>query len=97
MLFLIPSVVPVTLTWNEQEALPASVAPVRLTAPEPAAAVIVPAAAAAGGVRSGSKRRGPRATCRRSRLPVKAEEALGLPSVKLSEVEPFSAIAAAPN
>lgn len=42
VLFLIPAVVPVTLTENVQEELVASVPPERLMTPDPAVAVIVP-------------------------------------------------------
>jgi hypothetical protein len=42
VLFLVPAVVPVTFTENVQELLAARVPPARLTAPEPAVAVIVP-------------------------------------------------------
>jgi hypothetical protein len=43
VLFLVPAVVPVTLTENVHDALAARVPPNRLTVPEPAVAVIVPA------------------------------------------------------
>ena len=42
VLFFVPAVVPVTLTEKVQDALAARLAPVRLTLPDPATAVIVP-------------------------------------------------------
>ncbi len=42
VLFFVPAVVPVTFTLKVHEALAASVAPVKLTAPDPAVATMVP-------------------------------------------------------
>ncbi|HLW12026.1 MAG TPA: hypothetical protein VKU81_04955, partial [Casimicrobiaceae bacterium] len=42
VLFFVPAVVPVTLTLKVHDAVPARVAPVKLTLPDPAIAVILP-------------------------------------------------------
>jgi hypothetical protein len=95
-LFFVPELLPVTLTLKVHEALSASVAPERLTLPEPALAVIVPPPqlpASPFGVET------IRPAGKVSVMPTPVNElvALGLVIVKLSEVEPLREMLAAPN
>ena len=95
VLFCVPAVVPVTLTLNVHEALAASVAPAKLTLPDPAVAVIVPPPqlpVSPFGVATAR----PAGNASVKPTPVNVE-ALGLVMVKLSEVDPLSGMLPAPN
>src|ERR1017187_8676531 len=95
-LFLTPRLVPVTFTPNMHEALPARVAPDRLTALDPAVAVIVPAPqlpVCPLGVATTS----PAGRLSMTPTPVKPLPTLGLVIVKVSEVDPFNGMLAAPK
>src|SRR5882724_622054 len=95
LLFLVPAVVPVTFTDNVHEALTATVPPDRLTDPEPATAVAVPPHVL---VRPfGVATTKPAGRLSVNATPVSATPAFGFVMVKVSEVEPFSGIVAAPN
>ena len=95
VLFCTPAAMPCTFTLTLQLAFAASVAPVRLIEPEPAAAVTVPVQVVTSpfGV----------ATCKPAgrvslnATPVSARLELGLLSVKVSEVFAFSRMLAAPK
>lgn len=95
VLFFVPTVVPVTLTANVQELLAATVPPERLTAPEPAVAVMVPLP------QDPVKPLGVETTIPAGSVSVnatpEADVVLLFWSVKLRLVEPFSGIVAAPN
>jgi hypothetical protein len=96
VLSLVPAEVPVTLTENVQLELAARVAPDRLTEPEPATAVIVPAPhdpVSPLGVLT--TRPVGRASVKAT--PVRAVVALLFWTVKVNEVEPPSGIDAAPK
>src|ERR1700730_18122085 len=95
VLFFVPNVVPVTFTPKVHEALDASVAAVKLTLPDPAVAVIVrlpqlPVSPC------GVETPRPAGSESVKPTPVSAVEALGLLIVKLSDVDPFSTMLAAP-
>src|SRR6185312_7885450 len=91
-----PAVMPVTLTENVQEALAAIVPPLRLITFVPAVAVIVPAPQVP--VRPlGVEITRPAGSVSLKATPVRATVVLGLLMVKLSEVEPFSGMLAAPK
>src|SRR5450830_1388923 len=95
-LFCVPSELPVTFTLKVQEALAASVAPVKLTAPDPAVAVIVLLPQVP--VRPfGVEITRPAGNVSVKATPVNAVDRLGLLIVKLSEVDPFSGMLAAPK
>jgi len=96
LLLSTPAIVPVTFTLNVQEAAPARVAPERLTADEPAAAVMVPPPHEP--VRPfGVETTSPAGRLSVNAMPVKEDEAFGLLMVKLSEVLPFRRMVAAPK
>ena len=78
-----------------QEALPASVAPERLTLPDPATAVAVPPQVLVSPL--GVATTSPAGRVSVNATPVSEVEAFGLLMVKVSEVVPFSGIADAPN
>jgi D-ribose pyranose/furanose isomerase RbsD len=91
-----PAAVPVTFTENVQELLAAIVPPVRLIEFEPAVAVIVPAPHVP--VRPfGVETTRPAGSVSVKATPVRATVVFGLVTVKLSEVEPFSGMLAAPK
>ena len=95
-LLLTPAVVPVTFTEKVHEPPAASDAPERLTRPVPPVAVIVPVP------QLPIRPLGVETTRPAGRVSVKstalsADVELGLPIVKLSEVELFSGIDVAPN
>ena len=95
-MFFVPAVVPVTFTLNVHEPLAARVPPDRLTDPDPAVAVIVPlphVPASPFGVETTR----PAGNVSLKPTPVSAVPALGLVMVKLSEVDPLSAMLDAPN
>src|SRR5438876_467062 len=86
----------VTFTEKLQELLAARVAPVRLTEPEPAAAVIVPPPQEP--VRPlGVATTKPAGRVSVNATPVRARVVLGLLMVKVSEVVALSTMLAAPN
>jgi len=94
VLFFVPAVVPVTFTLKVHEALAASVAPVKLTAPDPAVATMVPAPqlpVSPFGVET------TRPAGNVSAKPTPVNVVLGLLIVKLSEVDPFSTMLATPK
>jgi hypothetical protein len=97
LLFLTPTVVPVTFTEKTQEPLAASVAPERLALLDPAVAVIVPPP------QTPLSPFGVATTRPEGKLSVKATPvsetalAIGFVIVKLSDVEPFKGMVAAPN
>lgn len=91
-----PAVMPVTFTEKVQEALAAIVPPDKLMTPVPAVAVIVPAPHEP--VRPfGVEITKPAGSVSLKATPVSATVALGFVMVKLSEVEPFRGMLAAPN
>jgi len=96
LLFLTPPVVAVTFTETVQDALVARVAPVKLTAPEPAAAVAVPP-------QEFVKALGVETTKPAGKVSVNATPvsetvfAAGFVITKLKEVEPFTGTEAAPK
>lgn len=91
-----PAVVPVTFTEKVHEAFAAMVPPARLTVPLPAAAVMVPLPQDP--VRPlGVEMTRPAGSVSLNATPVSATVVLGSVMVKLSEVEPFSGMLAAPN
>ena len=95
VLFFAPEVVPVTFTMIVQLALAASEPPVRLTLPDPATAVMVP-------VQVPPRPFGVATTRPAGRVSVTAMAfcvtvVLGLVSVSVRLVDPFSAMFAAPN
>jgi len=94
VLFLVPSVLPVTFTLKVQEPLDVSVALAKLMLPDPAVAVIVPLPQLP--VRPfGVEITRPAGNVSVKATPVNVVEALGLLIVKLSEVDPFSGMLAA--
>ena len=91
-----PAAMPVTFTEKVQEALAAMVPPDKLMTPVPAVAVMVPAPQEP--VRPlGVEITRPAGNVSLKATPVSATVALGFVMVKLSEVEPFSGMLAAPN
>src|SRR5260370_3422 len=96
LLFFTPAVVPVTFTATVHEALNASVPPDRLTVPDPATAVAAPPQVL---VRPfGVATTKPAGRVSVNATPVSATAlAPGLVMVKVSDVVPFSGIAAAPK
>jgi len=96
VLFCVPAAMPVTLTENVQELLAAIVPPLRLITLVPAVAVIVPAPHVP--VRPlGVETTRPAGSVSLKATPLSAVVVLLFWMVKLSEVEPFSGIEAAPN
>jgi len=96
VLFCRPAAVPVTLTENVQEAFAAMDPPARLITFVPAVAVMVPAPQEP--VRPlGVEMIRPAGSVSLKATPVSATVAFGFVIVKLSEVEPFSGMLAAPN
>ena len=95
VLFLVPAVVPVTFALKVHEALAASVALARLMAPDPATAVIVPPPQLPMSP-FGVETTRPAGNVSVKPTPVNVD-ALGLLMVKLSEVDAFSAMLAAPK
>jgi hypothetical protein len=96
VLFCVPTALPVTFTLNVHAKLAASVAPVRLTAPDPAVAAMVPTPQVPVSP-FGVETTRPAGNVSVKPTPVNAVEALGLFIVKLSEVDPFREMLAAPN
>ena len=91
-----PAVIPVTFTEKVQEAFAAMVPPDKLITPVPAVAVMVPAPQEP--VRPfGVEITKPAGRVSLKATPVSATVALGFVMVKLSDVEPFSGMLAAPN
>jgi hypothetical protein len=96
VLFLVPAVVPVTLTENVQEEEAAIVPPLRLKVPVPAVAAIVPLPQVP--VRPfGVDTTKPAGNVSVKATPVNATVVFGFVTVKLSEVEPLSGMLAAPK
>jgi hypothetical protein len=96
VLFCCPAAVPVTFTENVQEALAASVAPDRLMTFVPVVAVIVPPPQVP--VKPlGVETTSPAGKVSLKPTPVSEIVLFGLLMVKLSEVDPFSGIDAAPK
>ncbi len=96
VLFCVPAAIPVTFTEKVQEPLAAIVPPLRLITFVPAVAVIVPAPHVP--VRPfGVEITRPAGRVSLKATPVSATVVLGLVMVKLSEVEPFSGMLAAPK
>ena len=96
VLFCTPAAVPVTLTLNVHDALAASVAPARLTLPDPAAAAIVPPPQAPVAP-LGAATCSPAGKVSVNPILVSVWLALGFVTVKLNEVAPFRGIVTAPN
>jgi hypothetical protein len=94
-LFLVPTVVPVTLTLNVQDALDASDAPARVTVLDPAVAVIVPPPQLPVSP-LGVETTRPAGSVSVTPTPVNVD-ALGLVIVRLSEVDPFNGTVPAPK
>jgi hypothetical protein len=96
VLLCAPAAMPVTLTENVQEPLAAIVPPLRLIVLVPAVAAMVPAPQVP--VRPfGVETTKPAGSVSLNATPVNPTVAFGLLMVKLSEVEPFSGMVAAPN
>jgi hypothetical protein len=95
VLFCTPAVMPVTFRLIEHDALAASVPPVRLIEPDPAAAVTVPLQVVANPL--GVETCKPAGNVSLKATPVRASDALGLLSVKVSEVFAPTRMVAAPN
>jgi hypothetical protein len=96
VLFCNPAAVPVTFTENVQLALAAIVPPLRLIVFVPAVAVIVPAPHVP--VRPfGVEMTNPAGSVSLKTTPVRATVVLGFVMVKLSEVDPFNGMLAAPK
>ena len=96
VLFLVPALVPVTFTAKVHDALPASVAPVKLMLPDPAVAVIVPPPHEP--VRPfGVFTTSPAGSVSVNATPVTEDTVLGLVMVKLKLVVPLIPIVDAPN
>ena len=95
-LFFAPSVMAVTFTLKLHEALAARAAPVKLTAPDPAVAAIVPPPQLPVSP-FGDETTRPAGSASVKPMPVNAVEALALLIVKLREVDPFSEMLAAPK
>lgn len=95
LLFLTPAVVPCTLTETVQLALAANVPPERLILPDPATAVVVPPQVLFKPLGVATTRPAGRLSV--NATPVSARLVLGFWIVNVSEVVPFSGIAAAPN
>jgi hypothetical protein len=96
VLFCVPAAIPVTFTEKVQEPLAAIVPPLRLITFVPAVAVIVPAPHVP--VRPfGVEITRPAGSVSLKATPVSATVVLGLVMVKLSEVDPFSGMLAAPK
>ena len=91
-----PAVTAVTLTAKEQLLLVAIVPPVKVTVPEPAVAVIVPAPQVPARP-FGVETTNPAGRVSVNATPVSAIDALALVIVKVSEVEPARPIEAAPK
>jgi hypothetical protein len=91
-----PAVIPVTLTENVQFALPASVAPDRITEFDPAIAVIVPPPQEPDRP-FGVETTRPLGTASVKEMPVTATVALGFMTVKLRVVEPPRGMVAEPK
>jgi hypothetical protein len=91
-----PATIPVTFTENVQEALAAIVPPLRLITFVPAVAVIVPAPQVPVSP-FGVEITKPAGSVSLKPTPVSAVVVFGLVIVKVSEVEPFSGMLAAPN
>ncbi len=96
VLFCVPAVIPVTFTEKLQEPPAAIVPPLRLITPVPAVAVIVPAPQVPV-TPFGVEITRPAGSVSLKATPLKATVAFGLLMVKLSEVEPFSGMLAAPK
>jgi hypothetical protein len=96
LLFFTPPAVPVTFTLKVHDALAANVALARLTLPEPAEAVIVPPPQVPANP-FGVATTNPAGSESVNATPVNVDEEFGLFTTKVSEVEPFNAILAAPN
>ena len=96
VLFCRPAAVPVTLTENVQEEFAAIVPPLRLITFVPCVAVMVPAPHVPVSP-LGVEIIRPAGSVSLKATPVSATVALGFVMVKLSEVEPFRGMLAAPN
>jgi hypothetical protein len=96
VLFCVPAAMPVTLTEKVQEVLAARLAPDRLMIPVPAVALIVPPPQEP--VRPfGVEITRPAGRVSLKPMPVRVVVLLGFWTMKLSEVEPFSGMLAAPK
>ncbi len=96
VLLFVPAVVPVTFTENVHEPLAARVAPDKLMLPDAAVAVIVPPPQLPVSPLGVATTRPP-GNVSLNPIPLSDVLAFGLLIVKLSEVEPFNGILAAPN
>ena len=96
VLLLVPAVVPVTFTEKVQEVLAANVPPDRLTEPDPAVAVMVPLPQEPVSPLGVDMTR-PEGKVSVKATPLSEEPALGLVTVKLRLVAPFSTMLGAPN
>ncbi len=96
VLFWTPAAVPVTFALKEQEEPAGRVAPVRVIAPLPCVAVMVPPPHAP--VRAfGLEMTRPAGSVSAKPMPVSAVVAFGFWRLKLREVDPFNGIVGAPN
>src|SRR5258708_4433045 len=95
LLFFTPAVVPVTFTTTVHEALAASVPPERLAEPEPATAVAVPPHVLVNPL--GVATTSPAGRLSVNATPFSVTPVFGFWIVKVSDVVPFSGIAAAPK
>jgi hypothetical protein len=96
VLSFVPAEVALTFTLNVHAAPPASVAPVKLIMPEPAAAAMAPPPqlpVSPLGVETAR----PAGSASVKPTPVKVSDLLGLSMVKLSEVDSFTAMVTAPK
>lgn len=96
-LFFVPVLVPVTLRLNVHEPPPASVALPQTTLALPATAASVPLPTQLPPSALGVDTTRPAGKGSVKPIPVNAVDALGLAMMKVSEVDPFSAMLAAPN
>src|SRR6267154_2485565 len=95
LLFFTPAVVPVTFSDTVHDALAANVPPDRLAEPDPATAVDVPPQVLVKPFGVATTK--PAGKLSVNAAPVSASAAFGFVTLKVSEVEPFSAMLAAPN
>ena len=95
LLFFTPAVVPVTFTETVQEALAARVPPERLTLEDPTTAVAVPPQVLFNAFGVAITRPAGRLSVKA--MPVSAMPVFGFVMLKVSEVEPFNGMLAAPK
>src|SRR6476659_549571 len=95
VLFCTPAATPFTLSVMVHEAFAASVPPLKLTEPDPAAAVAVPPQVLVSPLGVATWR--PAGSVSLNAIPVRANEVFGLLMLKVSEVLAFSRMLAAPK